>query len=105
MVSYRVLDKPIPADKKEWRTGYWNDPSWRQAPLEPGKLNEKVCKYREHMSMFASSAELKLKWRRSIDKIMERDEKRFDRFKACHVKKREAMQRGIVDHCDSDMSI
>ena len=80
-VDFKVKDVPVPGDQLAWRRGYWQDPTWRRPPLEPGKANETLRKYREQLRLFRDNASLIQKRKRTFDDLLARDEARLEKAK------------------------
>ena len=80
-------------ERVEWKRGYWQDPTWQQAPLEPGNANEIVKKYREQLARFRASGGNN-QWKRKVttfDDMVARDEARLEKAKARMRNKRAAV--------------
>ena len=89
-VHYSVVDKPTPPEKKSWKRGYWNDPVWKQAPIQPGETSELMRKHKAQMAIWRGAA-LKPVIARTFDQLVQRDEERLNQAKERSRHKRQAL--------------
>jgi len=86
-------------EEREWRRGYWQQPTWRQPPVQPGQVNEIIRKYRTLMGRF--QGQLPRVQEPNLEDLCARDEERLAKALEHKKKKRKA----VKDAAEPDVSL
>ena len=76
--------------EREWRRGYWNDPTWKAKPLEPGKDNEVTRKYKEHLAVFRDCMAVRRQRATTFDDLIAKQEALLEQMRVHSKEKRDA---------------
>ena len=93
-----------PAEYREWKRGYFEDPTWRKPPLEPGSENSIARTFSAQKAFASRLLQLRAVQERTFQSCCERDEERLSKCLVHKKRKRHAMAEANADQ-ESDVSL